>query len=138
MRPIGHDNWVPGAPGLFCALVALACLVHARTAHSSATSGMWSLTLMLLAADIGLLRIFTLGIYPNDPRMIGIGLVELAVMVAAAALVAPDALRLSRRGSREVAGAEDRARPLRNQSCEDASSPVFAGRGQTKNSTTSR
>ena len=134
----GHDNWVPGAPGLFCVLVALACLVQARRAHSRATAGMWSLTLMLLAADIGLLRIFTLGIYPNDPRMIWIGLAELVVMVAAAALVAPDALRLSRRGSREVAGAEDGARPLRKQSCEDASPPVFAGRGRTKNSTTSR
>jgi hypothetical protein len=74
---------------------------------------MWSLTLMLLAADTGLLRIFTLGIYPNDPRMIWIGLAELVVMVAAAAVVAPDVRRLSTPGSRGVAGAEDRARPLR-------------------------
>ena len=66
-----------------------------------------------MAADTGLLRIFTLGIYPNDPRMIWIGLAELVVMVAAAAVVAPDVRRLSRPGSRGVAGAEDRARPLR-------------------------
>jgi hypothetical protein len=56
-----------------------------------------------LAADIGLLRIFTLGSYPNDPRMLWIGLVELAVMVAAAATLAPDVRGLSRRGSLEVA-----------------------------------
>ena len=108
----GHGGRVPGAPGLFCALVAVACLVHAPRARSRATSGMWSLTLMLLAADTGLLRIFTLGIYPNDPLMILIGLVELAVLAAAAALVAPDVRGLSSRGSREVAGAEDRARRL--------------------------
>jgi hypothetical protein len=109
----GHDGWVPGAPGLFCVLVAVACLVHAPRARSSVTSGMWSLTLMLLAADTGLLRIFTLGIYPNDPRMIWIGLAELGVMVAAAAVVAPDVRGLSERGSRGAAGAGDRARQLR-------------------------
>jgi hypothetical protein len=101
-----HDSWVPGAPGLFCVLVAVACLAHAPQARSRATSGMWSLTLLLLAADTGLLRIFTLGIYPNDPRMIWIGLVELAVMAAAAALVAPDARGLSRRGSLENSAGE--------------------------------
>jgi hypothetical protein len=105
----GHDGWVPGAPGLFCVLVAVACLVHAPQARSRATSGMWSLTLMLLAADTGLLRIFTLGIYPNDPRMIWIGVVELVVMVAAAALVAPDVRGLSGRGSWEVARTGDSA-----------------------------
>jgi hypothetical protein len=98
----GHDSWVPGAPGLFCVLVALACLAHAPRARSRATSGLWSLTLILLAADIGLLRIFTLGIYPNDPRMIWIGLVELVVMVAAAAALAPDVRGLSSRESWEV------------------------------------
>jgi hypothetical protein len=109
----GHDGWVPGAPGLFCVLVAVACLVHAPRARSRATSGIWSLTLMLLAADTGLLRILTLGIYPHDPRMIWTGLAELAVMVAAAAVVAPDVRGLSSRGSRGVAGAGDRARRLR-------------------------
>jgi hypothetical protein len=109
----GHDGWVPGAPGLFCVLVAVACLVHAPRARSRATSGVWSLTLMLLAADIGLLRICTLGVYPNDPRMIWIGLVELVVMVAAAAVVAPDVRGLSRRESWGVAGTGDGARRLR-------------------------
>jgi hypothetical protein len=98
----GHDSWVPGAPGLFCILVALACLAHAPRARSRATSGLWSLTLILLAADIGLLRIFTLGIYPSDPRMIWLGLVELVVMVAAAAALAPDVRGLSSRESWEV------------------------------------
>ena len=106
----GHDGWVPGAPGLFCILVAIACLAHAGRARSRATSGIWSLTLLLLAADIGLLRICTLGIYPHDPSMVGIGLAELVVMVAAAAVVAPDVRGLSRRGSWEIAGAEDEAR----------------------------
>ena len=109
----GHDGWVPGAPGLFCVLVAVACLVHAPRARSRATSGIWSLTLMLLAADTGLLRILTLGIYPHDPRMIWTGLAELAVMVAAAAVVAPDVRGLSSRGSRGGRALGDRARRLR-------------------------
>jgi hypothetical protein len=107
----GHDGWVPGAPGLFCVLVAVACLVHAVRSRTRATSGLWSLTLMLLAADVGLLRIFTLGVYPNDPRMIWIGLLELAVMAAAAALVAPDLRGLSGRGSRAVAGEPEGTAP---------------------------
>ena len=100
----GHDSWVPGAPGLFCILVAAACLAHAPQARSRATAGVWSLTLILLAADTALLRLFTLGIYPNDPRMIWIGLLELAVMLAAAAAIAPDVRGLSSRESLEVAG----------------------------------
>jgi hypothetical protein len=107
----GHDGWVPGAPGLFCVLVAVACLVHAVRSRTRATSGLWSLTLMLLAADVGLLRIFTLGVYPNDPRMIWIGLLELAVLAAAAALVAPDLRGLSGRGSRAVAGEPEGTAP---------------------------
>ena len=100
----GHDGWLPGAPGLFCVLVAVACLAHTPQARSRATSGLWSLTLMLLAADTGLLRIFTLGVYPNDPRMLRISLVELVVLVAAAALLAPDLRGLSSRESTRVAG----------------------------------
>ena len=54
---------------------------------------MWSLTLTLLAAVAGAYRIATLSAYLHDPHLIKVSLAELVILVAAAALVAPDAAR---------------------------------------------
>jgi len=54
---------------------------------------MWSLTLALLAAVAGAYRIVTLTGYLNDPHLISVSLAELLIVVAAVALVAPDAAR---------------------------------------------
>jgi hypothetical protein len=99
----GHWAWVPDFPGLCCILVALLCLVHVPRAWSSrAGTGVWSLTLLLLAAIAGVYRIVSLGDYLRDPRLIyypqgphlvHVGLVELLILVVAAALVGPDAAR---------------------------------------------
>jgi hypothetical protein len=53
----------------------------------------WSLTLTLLAAVAGAYRIITLTAYLHDPHLIKVSVAELAILVAAAALVAPDAAR---------------------------------------------
>jgi hypothetical protein len=99
----GHSAWVPDLPGQCCLLVALACLAHAPRAWSRrADTGVWSLTLTLLAAVTGWYRIASLGNYLQDPRLIyygqgphlvNVGLVELLILAVAAALVAPDAAR---------------------------------------------
>jgi hypothetical protein len=91
----GNAAWVPDVPGQCCLLVALACLVHLPRAWSrrAAGSGVWSLTLMLLAALAGVFRIVTLSNYLHDPHLIKVSLAELVIMVAAAALVAPDGAR---------------------------------------------
>ena len=54
---------------------------------------MWSLTLALLAAVAAAFRIVTLTAYQHDPHLIKVSLAELVILVAAAALVAPDAAR---------------------------------------------
>ena len=59
----------------------------------SAGSGAWSLTLALLAADAGAYRIFSIADYPQDPHLIAVSLAELVILVAAVALVVPDAVR---------------------------------------------
>ena len=56
-------------------------------------SGVWSLTLALLAAVAGAYRIVTLSAYLHDPHLIRVSLAELLILAAAAALVAPDAAR---------------------------------------------
>ena len=91
----GNSAWLPDYPGLYCVLVALACLAHAPRAWSgqAAGSGVWSLALTLLAADAGAYRIASLTDYLNDPHLIQVSLVELLILVAAAALVTPDAAR---------------------------------------------
>jgi hypothetical protein len=91
----GDTAWLPDLPGLCCLLVALACLAHAPGAWSrrSAGSGAWSLTLTLLAAVTGAFRIMSLGDYLQDPHLIKVGVTELLILVAAVALVAPDAAR---------------------------------------------
>ena len=91
----GNLAWVPDFPGQCCLLVALACLVHVPRAWSRRAdgSGVWSLTLVLLAAVFGAYRIVTLSGYLHDPHLIKVSLAELVILVAAAALVAPDAAR---------------------------------------------
>ena len=95
LQATGNSAWLPDFPGLCCLLVSLACLAHAPRAWSrrAAGTGVWSLTLALLAALAGALRIATLTDYVNDPHLIKVSLAELLIMLAAVALVAPDAAR---------------------------------------------
>ena len=95
VQATGNSEWLPDFPGLCCILVALACLAHAPRAWSrqAAGSGVWSLTLMLLAAVAGAYRIVSLGDYLHDPHLITVSLAELLILAAAVALVAPDAAR---------------------------------------------
>jgi hypothetical protein len=95
VQATGNSAWLPDFSGLYCILVALACVAHAPTARSrhSESSGVWSLTLVLLAADAGAYRIFSIGDYLQDPHLITVSLVELLILTAAVALVAPDAAR---------------------------------------------
>jgi hypothetical protein len=91
----GNVAWVPDFAGQCCLLVALACLAHVPRAWSrkAADSGVWSLTLTLLAAVAVAYRIVTLSGYLHDPHLIKVSLAELLILVAAVALVAPDAAR---------------------------------------------
>ena len=91
----GNVAWLPDWPGVCCILVALTCLAHAPRAWSrkAGGSGVWSLTLVLLAAVAWAYRIVTLTAYLHDPHLIKVSLAELVILVAAAALVAPDAAR---------------------------------------------
>lgn len=95
LEATGNSAWLPDFSGLCCILVGLACLAHAPRAWSrqAAGPGLWSLTLALLAAVAGVYRILTLADYLNDPHLITVSLAELLVVLAAAALVAPDAAR---------------------------------------------
>jgi hypothetical protein len=95
LQATGNSAWVPDFPGLCCILVCLACLAQAPRAWSrEAGTGHWSLTLVLLAAIAGAYRIVTLTDYLNDPHLISVSLAELLIMLAAVALVAPDAARI--------------------------------------------
>jgi hypothetical protein len=95
----GHQAWVPDLPGLSCLLVAVLCLVHAPRALSSrASTGVWSLTVVLLAAVGAEYRIASLGDYMQghvlqDSHLVTVGLVELLILAGAVALVALDAGR---------------------------------------------
>jgi hypothetical protein len=91
----GNFAWLPDFPGFCCILVSLACLAHAPRARSrqAAGPGLWSLTLVLLAAIAGAYRIVSLTNYLHDPHLITVSLAELLIVVAAAALVAPEAAR---------------------------------------------
>jgi hypothetical protein len=95
LEATGNYTWLPDFSGLFCILVALACLAHTPRAWSGQAggSGVWSLTLVLLAAVAGAYRIVTLTAYQHDPHLIKVSLAELVIVVAAAALVAADAAR---------------------------------------------
>jgi hypothetical protein len=90
----GHQAWVPDNAGVGCLLVALLCLAQAPRAWSRRPgTGVWSLSLLLLAGLAGLNRLTSLTVYPNDPHLVKVGLAELLIMAAAAALVVPDAGR---------------------------------------------
>ncbi len=95
LQATGNSAWLPDFSGLCCILVSLACLAHAPRAWSrqAAGTGLWSLTLVLLAAVAAAYRIVTLTDYLNDPHLINVSLAELLIMLAAVALVAPDAAR---------------------------------------------
>jgi hypothetical protein len=98
IRLAGHSAWLPDSAGRCCLLVAVLCLVHAPRAWSGrAGAGAWSLTLVLLAAGAAAYRIVSLGDYQQgrylqDPHLIMVGLAELVILIAAAALVAPGAV----------------------------------------------
>ncbi len=104
--------WIPDTPGLCCILVSLLCLAHLPRARSSrAGTGVWSLTLVLLAAAAGMYRLVSLGNYlqapiliryphgtflihyVHGPLLIRAGLAELLILTIVVALVAPDAAR---------------------------------------------
>jgi hypothetical protein len=91
----GNFAWVPDFAGQCCIVVALACLAHLPRAWSrqATGSGVWSLVLTLLAGDAGAYRIATLTGYLHDSHLIQVSLAELLILLAAAALVAPDAAR---------------------------------------------
>jgi hypothetical protein len=91
----GNSAWVPDFSGLYCILVALACLAHTPWIRSrrGASTGVWSLTLALLAADAGAYRIFSIADYVHVPHLINVSLAELLILVVAVALVVPDAAR---------------------------------------------
>jgi hypothetical protein len=95
LQATGNSAWVPDFSGLCCILVSLACLAHAPKAWSrrAADTGLRSLTLVLLAAVAGAYRIVSLTGYLNDPHLVNVSLVELLILLAAVALVAPDAAR---------------------------------------------
>ncbi len=95
LQATGNSAWLPDFPGLCCILVSLACLAHAPRVWSrrAAGTGLWSLTVALLAAVAGAYRIATITAYLNDPHLIEVSLAELLIMLAAVALVAPDATR---------------------------------------------
>jgi hypothetical protein len=95
LQATGNSAWVPDLAGQCCLLVALACLAHVPRAWSrrAAGSGVWSLTLTSLAVVAGAFRILTLTGYRYDPHLVNVSLAELLIMLAAVALVAPDAAR---------------------------------------------
>ena len=95
LQATGNSAWLPDFSGLYCMLVALACLAHAPRALSghSAGSGVWSLALILLAADAGAYRIFSIADYLHDPHLIAVSLTELLILAVAVMLVVPGAVR---------------------------------------------
>ncbi len=95
LQATGNSAWLPDFSGLCCILVSLACLAHAPRAWSrkAAGTGLWSLTLVLLAALAGVYRIATLSNYLHDPHLIAVSLTELLILGVTVALVAPDAAR---------------------------------------------
>lgn len=92
LQVAGHVSWVPGYYGLGCVLVAVLSLIHARSPQSSDPSA-WSLALVLLAAVAAVVQIGWLTNLLHDPPLLIEGLLELAVLAIAVALIAPDAAR---------------------------------------------
>ncbi len=93
LQATGNSAWLPDLSGLCCLLVALACLAHTPWIRSRPGSGVWSLTLALLAAVAAAYRLASLNDYLHDTHLIDVSLAELLILVVAAALVAPDAAR---------------------------------------------
>jgi hypothetical protein len=95
LQATGNSAWLPDFSGLYCLLVALACLAHAPRTRSrhTASSGMWSLTLAMLAADAGAYRIISIADYLHDPHLIAVSVAELLILLVAGALVVTDAAR---------------------------------------------
>jgi hypothetical protein len=93
LQVTGNAAWVPDFSGLCCILVALACLAHTPWIRSRPRSGVWSLTLTVLAAVAAADRLVSLNDYLRDPHLINVSLAELLILVVAAALVAPNAAR---------------------------------------------
>jgi hypothetical protein len=95
LQAAGKSAWVPDTAGLFCLLTALACLAHVPRARSPQRvgSGVWSLTLVLLAAVAGAYRIASIADYLHDWHLIVVCLAELLTLLVAAALVARDGTR---------------------------------------------
>ena len=93
LQVTGNSAWLPDFPGLCCILVALGCLARTPWIRSRPGSGVWSLTLALLAAVAAAYRIVTLTDYLHDPHLINVSLAELLILLAGVALVAPDAAR---------------------------------------------
>jgi len=95
IQATGNSAWLPDFSGLCCLLVALACLAHAPRDWSrrSAVSGVWSLTLTLLAAVAAAYRIISANDYLSYPHLMNVTQAELLILLAAAALLAPDAVR---------------------------------------------
>ena len=90
----GHAAWVPDVAGRCCLLVAAVCLFHAARVWSGrAGTGVWSLTLLLVAGLTAAYRITSLPLYLQDAHLMRVSLVELLILAAAAALVTPDAVR---------------------------------------------
>jgi hypothetical protein len=100
LQAAGQQAWLPDSPGLGCLVVSVVCLAHAprvlsrsRRAAGGAGSGAWSLALTLLAAAAGTWRVITLSSYVHDPHLVKVSLAELLILLAAVALVIPDAAR---------------------------------------------
>jgi hypothetical protein len=100
LRAVQATSYSPWLPpdflGLCCLLVALACLAHAPWAWSrrADSSGVWSLTLTLLAAYAGACQLAMLLVYDlPHPAAVKPNLAELLIVAAAIVLVAPDAVR---------------------------------------------
>jgi hypothetical protein len=95
LQATGNSAWLPDFSGQCCILISLACLAHAPRAWSrrATGTGLWSLTLVLLAAVVGVYRIVSLTSFLNNPHLITVGLAELLIVLTAVALVAPDAAR---------------------------------------------
>ena len=98
LQATGNSAWLPDFSGLYCLLVALACLAHAPRTRSrhSASSGMWSLTLAMLAADAGAYRIISIADYLHDPHLIAVSVAELLILLQISLLSRNQALQLHR------------------------------------------
>ncbi|MGD0243135.1 MAG: hypothetical protein ABSB59_22865 [Streptosporangiaceae bacterium] len=104
LQATGNQARLPDSAGLGCLVVSVACLAHAPKALSRSlarsrrgadpgASGAWSLALTLLAAAAGTWRVVSLASYVHHPHLIRVSLAELLILLAAVALVVPDAAR---------------------------------------------